>query len=193
MEVSGGRHCWVWLLVLKVGPSVLETDSMLIGAEVVWGSSTKCERQSAALFLAPDIHSKCYVVGCQLKFPIYLLCYLHSFHSTILWVACDHFWLWCLHLGNSNSTWWQPSKLCRPLVPLCSTFFGSPKKCEIRRWLGILCCHFLVSTGLSRHHLMHLYKLYISCWGWGIVELVPVLWNLSVSGRLHDVLESIQI
>ena len=57
VEVSGVRHCWVWFLVLKVGPSVLETDSMLISAEMVWGSSTKCERQSAALNLAPDIHS----------------------------------------------------------------------------------------------------------------------------------------
>ena len=30
---------------------------MLIGTEVVGGSSTRCERQSAALFLAPEIHS----------------------------------------------------------------------------------------------------------------------------------------
>ena len=57
VEVSSGRCCGVWLLVLKAGPSVFETNSMLIGAEVVLGSSTKHERQSAALFLAPDIHS----------------------------------------------------------------------------------------------------------------------------------------
>ena len=57
MEVSGVRHCQVWLHVLKAGPSVLETDSMLIGAEVVSGGFTRCERQSTALILAPDIHS----------------------------------------------------------------------------------------------------------------------------------------
>ena len=35
VEVSGVR-CWqVWLLVLKAGPSLFETDSMLIGAEMV--------------------------------------------------------------------------------------------------------------------------------------------------------------
>ena len=108
-------------------------------------------------------------------------------------MACGHFWLWCLHPGDSNSTWWQHSKLDRPLVQWCSTFTGSPKKCEIRRWLKIQCHHVLVSTELCRHHLKHPCKLYISCWGWGNIELVPVLWNLSVSGRLHDVLGSIQI
>ena len=56
LEVSGGRHCWVWLLALKAGPSVFETVSMLIIADVVGGSSTRQGRQSAALFLAPDIH-----------------------------------------------------------------------------------------------------------------------------------------
>ena len=125
--------------------------------------------------------------------PINLLCYLHSFHSKILWVACDHFWLWCLHLGDSNSTWWQHSKLHRPLIQLYSTFFGFPKKYGIRRWLEMQYHHVLVSTGLCRHHLMHLCKLYISCWGWGIIELVPVFWNLTVSGRFHDALVSIQI
>ena len=57
VEVSGVRHCWVWLQVLKAGPSVLETDSILIGADGVRGSSTRWDRQSAALFLAADIHS----------------------------------------------------------------------------------------------------------------------------------------
>ena len=56
VEVSGAEHCWVWLLVLKAGPSVFETASMLIIADVVGGSSTRWDRQSAALFLAPDIH-----------------------------------------------------------------------------------------------------------------------------------------
>ena len=40
-----------------MGPSVLETDSMLISAEVVGGIFTECERQSAALYLAPAFHS----------------------------------------------------------------------------------------------------------------------------------------
>ena len=33
--VFDARHCQVWFLVLKVGPSVFETDSTLIGAEMV--------------------------------------------------------------------------------------------------------------------------------------------------------------
>ena len=41
VEVSGVRHCWVWLLVLKAGPYVFETDSLLIVADVVGGSSTR--------------------------------------------------------------------------------------------------------------------------------------------------------
>ena len=43
--------------VLKAGPSLFETDTMLIDADGMEGSSTRCDRQSAALFLAPDIHS----------------------------------------------------------------------------------------------------------------------------------------
>ena len=57
VEGSGARHCWAWLLVLKTGPSEFKTDSMLIHADVIGGSSTRWDRQSAALFLAPDIHS----------------------------------------------------------------------------------------------------------------------------------------
>ena len=57
VEGSGARHCSVWFLVLKTGPSVLETDNMLIDAGDVESSSTRQDRQSAALFLAPDIHS----------------------------------------------------------------------------------------------------------------------------------------
>ena len=56
VEESGARYCWVWLLVLKAGPSVFETDSILIVADVVGGSSTRWERLSCALFFAPDIH-----------------------------------------------------------------------------------------------------------------------------------------
>ena len=57
VEGSDARHCSVWLLVLKAGPSVFKTDTMLIDADAVVGSSTRHDRQSAALFLAPDIHS----------------------------------------------------------------------------------------------------------------------------------------
>ena len=38
VEVSGARHCWVWLPVLKAGPSVFQAVSMLIVADVVGGS-----------------------------------------------------------------------------------------------------------------------------------------------------------
>ena len=46
---------WVWLLVWKPGPSLEEAVSMLM---VVLVGVTNLERQSAALFLAPEIHSK---------------------------------------------------------------------------------------------------------------------------------------
>ena len=39
------------------GPSVFETETMLIDADGGAGSSSRCDRQSAAMFLAPDIHS----------------------------------------------------------------------------------------------------------------------------------------
>ena len=45
----------VWLLVWKVGPSSTEAVSMLMEFPV---GETSLERQSAALFLAPEIHSK---------------------------------------------------------------------------------------------------------------------------------------
>ena len=46
---------WVWLLVWKAGQSLEEAVSMLI---VVFIGVTNLERQAAALFLAPEIHSK---------------------------------------------------------------------------------------------------------------------------------------
>ena len=45
----------VWLLVWKAGPSFTEAVSMLMEFPV---GETNLERQSAALFLAPEIHSK---------------------------------------------------------------------------------------------------------------------------------------
>ena len=45
----------VWLLVWKAGPSGTEAVSLFM---VVLVGETSQEMQSAALFLAPDIHSK---------------------------------------------------------------------------------------------------------------------------------------
>ena len=44
--------------MLNAGPSECVADSMLIVVGLFWGDSTRCERQSAALLWAPDIHSK---------------------------------------------------------------------------------------------------------------------------------------
>ena len=43
--------------MLKAGPSVLVAVSMLIVVGVAGSCSTNLERQSTALFLAPEIHS----------------------------------------------------------------------------------------------------------------------------------------
>ena len=51
----GSEILWVWLLVWKAGPSFREAVSMLIDLPV---GETNLERQSAALFLAPEIHLK---------------------------------------------------------------------------------------------------------------------------------------
>ena len=58
VEVVSGESFLVQLLVFEAGPSVCVTVSMLTVAGVVVGSSTNHERQSAALFLAPEIHLK---------------------------------------------------------------------------------------------------------------------------------------
>ena len=51
----GSEILWVWLLVWKAGPSFMEAVSMLIEFPA---SETNLERQSAALFFAPEIHLK---------------------------------------------------------------------------------------------------------------------------------------
>ena len=63
------------LLVLKVGPSVEEAVSMLTDVE---RGLTSLERQSAALFFAPDIHSKVmlYVASSRLQRLTLLLAFL---------------------------------------------------------------------------------------------------------------------
>ena len=75
--------------MLKSGPSLCETDTMLIDADGMEGSSTRHDRQSAALFLAPDIHSNgiFYVASSSLYLCTLLLAF---FHSEILQVACGH-------------------------------------------------------------------------------------------------------
>ena len=57
VELLAVGSCLVQLLVLKAGPSVWVTVSMLIVVRVAGSYSTNLERQSAALFLAPEIHS----------------------------------------------------------------------------------------------------------------------------------------
>ena len=63
---------WVWLLVWKAGPSLEEAVSML--TDVLVGV-TILERQSAALFLIPEIHLKemLYVASSKLHLLTLLL------------------------------------------------------------------------------------------------------------------------
>ena len=63
---------WVQLLVWKAGPSLEEAVNMLID---VFVGVTDLERQSAALFLAPEIHSKemLYVASSKLHLLTLLL------------------------------------------------------------------------------------------------------------------------
>ena len=51
----GSEILWVQLLIWKAGPSFVEAVSMLIDLPV---GETNLERQSAALFFAPEIHLK---------------------------------------------------------------------------------------------------------------------------------------
>ena len=51
----GSEILWVWLLVWKAGPLFMEAVSILTDLFV---GETNLERQSAALFFAPEIHSK---------------------------------------------------------------------------------------------------------------------------------------
>ena len=65
------------LLVLKAGLSVCMTVSMLTVVVVDVCSSTNCERQSAALFLSPEIHLK--VILNVVSFRLHLLTLLFAF------------------------------------------------------------------------------------------------------------------
>ena len=77
VEVALGEVCCVQLLVLKVGLSAGEAVGMLTDVDVEVGF-TNWERQSAALFLAPEIHSKVilYVVSSRLHLLTLLLAFL---------------------------------------------------------------------------------------------------------------------
>ena len=76
---------WVWLLVWKAGPSFREAVSMLIDIPI---GKTSLERQSAALFLAPEIHSNVilYVASSRLHLFTLLLVFLPlRNHARGLW------------------------------------------------------------------------------------------------------------
>ena len=66
----------VQLLVLKASPSAEEAVSMLTDVDVIIGL-TNLERQSATLFLAPEIHSKVilYVASSRLHLLTLLLAF----------------------------------------------------------------------------------------------------------------------
>ena len=76
---------WVWLLIWKAGPSLEEAVSMLIGALV---GVTNLERQSAALFLALEIHSNemLYVASSSLHLLTFSLVFFPlRKHANSLW------------------------------------------------------------------------------------------------------------
>ena len=81
----GFEVLWLWLLVLKAGLSLKEAVSMLM--DVVVGV-TNLERQSTALFLAPEIHSNVilYVASSRLHLFTLLLVFLPlRNHARSLW------------------------------------------------------------------------------------------------------------
>ena len=81
-------HWAVLLLVWNVGPSWLVTDNIWTVACLSCGSSTSLERQSAALFQAPDIHSKV----CYMLLVLILICLPCCSHFPLRNLAsgCDH-------------------------------------------------------------------------------------------------------
>ena len=78
VEVVSGESFFVQLIVFEAGLSVCVTVSMLTVAGTVISCSTNHERQFAALFLAPEIHSKVmlYVVSSRLHLLTLLLAFL---------------------------------------------------------------------------------------------------------------------
>ena len=88
--VVSGESLLAQLLVLKAGLSVCVTVSMLTVAGVIIGSSTNHERQSAALFLAPEIHLKfiLYVASSRLHLLTLLFAFVPFKTSQVVY---DHF------------------------------------------------------------------------------------------------------
>ena len=81
----GSKVLWVRLWVWKAGPSLKEAVSILIDMLV---GVTNLERQSAALFLAPEIHSN--EMLCVVSSRLHLLTLLLMFfplrnHARGLW------------------------------------------------------------------------------------------------------------
>ena len=77
VQVVSGESFFVPLLVFEAGLLVCVTVSMLTVAGIVVSCSTNHERQSAALFLAPEIHLKVmlYVVSYSLHLLTLLLAF----------------------------------------------------------------------------------------------------------------------
>ena len=64
VDWSDARHCWVWLLVLKAGPSLFETNTMLIDADGIEGSSTRCDKTVSCFVLSSWYPLECNIVCC---------------------------------------------------------------------------------------------------------------------------------
>ena len=77
--------------MFEAGPSVCVTVSMLTMADVVIGSSANCERQSAALFLAPEIHLKVMLYVASSRLHLLTLLLVFFFHLRNLQGVYDHF------------------------------------------------------------------------------------------------------
>ena len=75
--------------MLKAGQSLFVTDTTLIDADGIEGSPTRHDRQLAALFLAPDIHSNVILYAASSSPHLFNLL-LVFFHSEILQVACGY-------------------------------------------------------------------------------------------------------
>ena len=166
---------WVWLLVWKACPSCTEAVSMLMEFPV---GETNLKRQSAALFLAPEIHSNLY---CRLQVPssICLPCYLHFFHLRIELAVYGHsgqlYWL----LGGNSSIWLSHSTLQRLLAWWCSICTVFWKKYVIKMLLETQFHCVPGEAELHKHHQRHQCIQCKFCWGWGSGGWVPGQWRPS--------------
>ena len=127
-----------------------------------FSSSTSLERQSAALFWAPNIHSKVMLYVASV-FSIHLFTLLLAFFP-LRNLASG---LWSLHMINFCSL-----EIIVPfgdcvahstslLVLWCTTFSVYPWRYAKERLLEIPCHHVLVRVVLYMHHLIHLCRVCI--------------------------------